>query len=314
MSNKTNQKAQIGKGIGALLGNIKEEVNAFQKNANAAQTTSQPTDEALVGSISRIPLASIEVNPNQPRRTFEEIPLQELAESIKLHDIIQPITVTKLPNKKYQLISGERRFKASKIAGLKDIPAYVRVANDQEILEMGLLENLQRENLNAIEIGLAYKRLMSECNMTQDNVAERMKKDRTSVTNYIRLLKLPPSIQVSVRNKELTMGHARAILGLEHIEQQLFAAKEIITNQLSVRATEELIKNLNANSQTKKPTTDNRKPSSVLPPAYKRIEDQIASHFSTKIKLDRKKTGKGTIVIEFYNDSDLERICESMGI
>jgi len=314
MSNKTNQKAQIGKGIGALLGNIKEEVNAFQKNANAAQTTSQPTDEALVGSISRIPLASIEVNPNQPRRTFEEIPLQELAESIKLHDIIQPITVTKLPNKKYQLISGERRFKASKIAGLKDIPAYVRVANDQEILEMGLLENLQRENLNAIEIGLAYKRLMSECNMTQDNVAERMKKDRTSVTNYIRLLKLPPSIQVSVRNKELSMGHARAILGLEHIEQQLFAAKEIITNQLSVRATEDLIKNLNANSQTKKPTTDNRKPSSVLPPAYKRIEDQIASHFSTKIKLDRKKTGKGTIVIEFYNDSDLERICESMGI
>ena len=314
MSNKTNQKAQIGKGIGALLGNIKEEVNAFQKNANAAQTTSQPTDEALVGSISRIPLASIEVNPNQPRRTFEEIPLQELAESIKLHDIIQPITVTKLPNKKYQLISGERRFKASKIAGLKDIPAYVRVANDQEILEMGLLENLQRENLNAIEIGLAYKRLMSECNMTQDNVAERMKKDRTSVTNYIRLLKLPPSIQVSVRNKELTMGHARAILGLEHIEQQLFAAKEIISNQLSVRATEELIKNLNTNSQTKKPTTDNRKPSSVLPPAYKRIEDQIASHFSTKIKLDRKKTGKGTIVIEFYNDSDLERICESMGI
>jgi ParB family chromosome partitioning protein len=314
MSNKPNQKAQIGKGIGALLGNIKDEVNAFQKNANAAQTTSQPTDEALVGSISRIPLASIEVNPNQPRRTFEEIPLQELAESIKLHDIIQPITVTKLPNKKYQLISGERRFKASKIAGLKDIPAYVRVANDQEILEMGLLENLQRENLNAIEIGLAYKRLMSECNMTQDNVAERMKKDRTSVTNYIRLLKLPPSIQVSVRNKELSMGHARAILGLEHIEQQLFAAKEIITNQLSVRATEELIKNLNANSQTKKPTTDNRKPSSVLPPAYKRIEDQIASHFSTKIKLDRKKTGKGTIVIEFYNDSDLERICESMGI
>jgi ParB family chromosome partitioning protein len=314
MSNKPNQKAQIGKGIGALLGNIKDEVNAFQKNANAAQMTSQPTDEALVGSISRIPLTSIEVNPNQPRRTFDEIPLQELAESIKLHDIIQPITVTKLPNKKYQLISGERRFKASKIAGLTDIPAYVRVANDQEILEMGLLENLQRENLNAIEIGLAYKRLMAECNMTQENVAERMKKDRTSVTNYIRLLKLPPSIQVSVRNKELTMGHARAILGLEHIEQQLFAAKEIITNQLSVRATEELIKNLNANSQTKKPTTENRKPSSVLPPAYKRIEDQIASHFSTKTKLDRKKTGKGTIVIEFYNDSDLERICESMGI
>lgn len=312
MSNKPNQKAQIGKGIGALLGNIKDEVNAFQKNATTPNHAVNG-DEAMVGSISRIPIESIEVNPNQPRRTFDEGPLKELAESIKLHDIIQPITVTKLPNKKYQLISGERRFKASKLAGLKDIPAYVRVANDQEILEMGLLENLQRENLNAIEIGLAYKRLMAECNLTQEEVADRMKKDRTSVTNYIRLLKLPPSIQVSVRNKEMSMGHARAILGLEHIEQQLFAAKEIITNQLSVRATEELIKNLNANSS--KPENRKSKPENrQLAPAYKRIEDQIASHFSTKIKLDRKKTGKGTIVIEFYNDSDLERICDSMGI
>jgi ParB family chromosome partitioning protein len=306
MSTKPTTKSQIGKGIGALLGNIKDEVNSFSKI---------PTDqdEVLVGSITRIPLSLIEVNPNQPRRTFDEIPLKELAESIRLHDIIQPITVVKIANKKYQLISGERRYKASTMAGLLDIPAYVRVANDQEILEMGLIENLQRENLNAIEIGLAFKRLMSECNLTQEEVADRMKKERSTVTNYIRLLKLPPSIQVSVRNKELSMGHARALLGLEHIEQQLFAAKEIKEKQLSVRATEELIKHIAANKATQGGiAVPKTKP--VLAPAYKRIEDQIASHLSTKVVLDRKKNGKGTIVLEFYNDSDLERILDKMSI
>lgn len=306
MSTKPNTKSQIGKGIGALLGNIKEEVNAFAK-VPAEQ------DEVLVGSITRIPLSLIEVNPKQPRRTFDEIPLRELAESIKLHDIIQPITVVKIANKKYQLISGERRFKAANMAGLHDIPAYVRIANDQEILEMGLLENLQRENLNAIEIGLAFKRLMNECNMTQEDVADRMKKERSTVTNYIRLLKLPPSIQVSVRNKQMTMGHARALLGLEHIEQQLFAAKEIIEKQLSVRATEELIKSI-ASNKPLQPKNDDAKPALTLAPAYKRIEDQIASHLSTKVILNRKKNGKGTIVLEFYNDSDLERILDKMSI
>ena len=303
MSNKPNTKAQIGKGIGALLGNTKDEVNAFSKNT--------ASDEVLVGSITRIPLSLIEKNPHQPRRTFEEGPLKELAESIKLHDIIQPITVVKLPNKKYQIISGERRFKAAHLAGLNDIPAYVRVANDQEILEMGLLENLQREDLNAIEIGLGYKRLMSECNFTQEQVAERMNKERSTVTNYIRLLRLPPSVQVSVRNKQLSMGHARALLGLEHIEQQLFAAKEIIENDLSVRRTEEMIKNI-LHNKSGKPIK--RKETAALPPAYKKIEDQIASHLSTKVLLNRKKNGKGTITLEFYNDNDLERILDKMSI
>ncbi len=282
------------------------EVNAFHK-------VPVDQDEVLVGSITRIPLSLIEVNPKQPRRTFDEIPLKELAESIRLHDIIQPITVVKIANKKYQLISGERRFKASAMAGLHDIPAYVRIANDQEILEMGLLENLQRENLNAIEIGLAFKRLMTECNMTQEDVADRMKKERSTVTNYIRLLKLPPSIQVSVRNKEISMGHARALLGLEHIEQQLFAAKEIKEKQLSVRATEELIKSMIKNTSSQG-NTSTPKAKSELPAAYKRIEDQIASHLSTKVILDRKKNGKGTIVLEFYNDGDLERILDKMSI
>lgn len=303
MSNKQNTKTQIGKGIGALLGNIKEEVNAFNKVTN--------DNEVLVGSITRIPLDIIEVNPHQPRRTFEETSLKELSESIKLHDIIQPITVIKLANKKYQIISGERRYKASKLAGLKDIPAYIRTANDQEILEMGLLENLQREDLNAIEIGLAYKRLMSECKLTQEEVADRMKKERSTVTNYIRLLKLPPSIQVSVRNKQLSMGHARALLGLEHIEKQLFAAKEIIEKELSVRKTEELIKELNNPNAS---ITIDKKTSNSLPVAYKKIEEQIASHFSTKVNMLRKKNGKGTITIEFYNDNDLERIMDKMSI
>ncbi len=303
MSNKSNNKNQIGKGIGALLGNIKDEVNSFSK--------SDPNNEILIGSITRIPLDLIGVNPHQPRRSFDEIPLKELAESIRLHDIIQPITVIKQGNKKYQIISGERRFKASKLAGLKDIPAYIRSANDQEILEMGLIENLQREDLNAIEIGLAYKRLMSECNLTQEQVADRMKKERSTVTNYIRLLKLPPSVQVSVRNKQLSMGHARALLALEHIEQQLFVAKEIIENELSVRKTEELIKNL---SKAKTNKEKNTKESNALPIPYKKIEEQIASHLSTKVNLQRKKNGKGSILIEFYNDNDLERIMDKMSI
>jgi ParB-like partition proteins len=301
MSHKIPTKSQIGKGIGALLGSIKDEVNNFSAVPNQ--------QEILVGSITRIPIAQIVVNPHQPRRQFDEQLLQELAESIKLYDIIQPITVVKLPNKFYQIISGERRFKASQMAGLTDIPAYIRTANDQEILEMGLIENLQREDLNPIEIGLAYKRLMTECNLTQEEVADRMKKERSTVTNYIRLLKLPPSIQVSVRNKELTMGHARALLSLEHIEQQLDAAKTIIEQQLSVRATEQLIKSY---QQKKSKTPDKISP--ALPPAYKRIEDQVTSHFSTKVKFKRNKSGKGSITIEFYNDNDLERILEKMNL
>ncbi len=297
----SKQKAQIGKGIGALLGNIKEEVKNFDK-----QKTTIPVEEKLVGSISRIPLKQITVNPKQPRRDFDEQALKELSESIKLHDLIQPVTVIKLSAKSYQLISGERRFRASKLAGLKDIPAYIRTANNQELIEMALLENLQREDLNAIEIGLSYKHLMDECDLTQEEVAERMKKERSTVTNYLRLLKLPPSIQAAVRKGSISMGHARAILGAQHIDQQLAAFEEIESKGLSVRATEALIK-----SYKKTPTKRDKKITSLSAP-FKKIEDNLASHLSTKVKLDRKKNGKGSILIEFYNDSDLERILDSM--
>lgn len=305
---QTNKKQALGKGIRALLNNIDEEL----KTSSPEQGVPAATGQQTAGTITRIPLDQIEVNPMQPRHDFDESALNELAESIKLHDIIQPITVVKLGNN-YQLISGERRLRASRIAGLKDIPAYIRTADDQQMLEMALLENLQRENLNAIEIGLSYKRLMDECSLTQEEVAERMKKDRSTVTNYIRLLKLPPDIQKAVRDNRLSMGHARAIIGLEQVDQQLYVYRETLEKGLSVRQVEQLVKNM-LNGEQKPIAAKDATVKGKLPPAYKRIEDNMASHFSTRVKLDRKKNGKGAITIEFYNDSDLERIMEKMNL
>jgi ParB family chromosome partitioning protein len=306
MTNSNNKKKALGLGIKALLNNIDEELKATTEAIPAA---APKAPAAVVGG--RIPIDQIEVNPKQPRRDFDEQALKELSDSIALHDIIQPITVSRMANGKYRLISGERRFRASKMAGLKDIPAYIRTANDQELLEMALLENLQRENLNAIEIALSYKRLMEECTLTQEQVAERMKKERSTVTNYLRLLKLPPDIQKSVRDGALSMGHARAIIGLENVEEQLYVYREAMQKGLSVRQVEALVKNM---IQEKKPG-EKASPAAVkLPPAYKRIEDNMASHFSTKVQLNRKKNGKGSITIEFYNDEDLERIMDAMKI
>ena len=183
-------------------------------------------------------------NPKNPRKDFDENTLNELAASLKQFDMVQPLTVSKLDNGKYQLIAGERRLRAAKIAGLKDVPAYIRQANDRELLELALLENLQREDLNAIEIGLSYKRMMDELNYTQEQVAERMGKERSTVTNYIRLLKLPPDIQLAVRNGELSMGHARALINIDTIDKQIYVYNEIKNRQLSVRQTEELVRNL----------------------------------------------------------------------
>ena len=208
-----NKKQGLGKGIRALLDTIDEEMLASKEGVPAVSGQNS-------SSTARIPLDQIEVNPKQPRRDFDETAIKELAESIKLHDIIQPVTVVKIGQNQYQLISGERRLRASKLAGLADIPAYVRTADSQGMLEMALLENLQRENLNAIEIALSYRQLMDECGLTQEQVSDRMKKERSTVTNYIRLLKLPPDIQKAVRDAQLSMGHARAIIGLEHVEQQ----------------------------------------------------------------------------------------------
>jgi ParB family chromosome partitioning protein len=305
MTNSNNKKKALGLGIKALLNNIDEELKATAEAIPAAGT--KPVAAAVGG---RIPIEQIEVNPKQPRHDFDEKALKELSESILLHDIIQPVTVARMANGKYRLISGERRYRASKMAGLKDIPAYIRTADDQELLELALLENLQRENLNAIEVALSYKRLMDECAMTQEQVAERMKKERSTVTNYLRLLKLPPDIQKSVRDGHLSMGHARAIISLENVDEQLYVYREAIQKGLSVRQVEQLVKNM---VQEKKPVEKAAAPLK-LPPAYKRIEDNMASHFATRVSLDRKKNGKGSITIEFYNDEDLERIMDAMKI
>lgn len=303
----SKNKLEVGKGISALLGNITSEVESF----NSAKQNNLANTEALNGTISRVAIEDIVPNPKQPRRDFNETALKELSNSIKQHDIIQPITVIKLPNNKYQLISGERRWRASKMAGLTTIPAYVRTADVQAQIELALLENLQREDLNAIEIALSYKLLIDEVNLSHDEVAERMNKERSTVTNYLRLLKLPPSIQTAVRNNTISMGHARAITGMEHIEQQLYIFNEVVNKNLSVRQTESLIKDLNAKKQSSSTKTTIK---SGLPPAFKRIQDDISSALSTKVNMQRDKNGKGKLEIEFYNDGDLERIMAVIGV
>lgn len=298
------KKQALGKGIRALLSNIDDEL------AETAASVPAVNGNSGTPSMLRIGIDQITENPKQPRRDFDEEALRELADSIKLHDIIQPITVVKAENGKYQLISGERRWRASRMAGLKDIPAYVRLANDQEMLELALLENLQRENLNAMEIAMSYRRLMDECDLTQEQVADRMNKERSTVANYLRLLKLPPDIQRAVRDGVLSMGHARAIIGLEQVDLQLYAYRETNEKGLSVRQTEALVKALASERGPKEGTKEKPR----LAPAYKRIEDNMASHLSTKVKLDRKQNGKGSLLIEFYSDEDLERIMEKMSL
>jgi ParB family transcriptional regulator, chromosome partitioning protein len=294
------KKDALGKGIRSLLQSIDEDLKT-----TAGQL--KPTVAEAVTSMLRIPISDIDVNPKQPRRDFDEQALKELADSIKMHDIIQPITVSKTSAGKYRLISGERRWRASKIAGLKDIPAYIRQANDQELLELALLENLQRENLNAVEIALSYKRLMEELDYTQEQVAERMGKDRTTVTNYIRLLKLPPDIQLAVRTGALSMGHARALINVDTIDKQLYVYHQVKQKELSVRQTEALVRQLYKSAPVKTAVKGS------LPQAFQRIEDNLASQFGTKVKVNHSKKGNGSILIEYYSLEQFNQILKTLG-
>ena len=292
----------LGKGIRSLLQNIDTDLK------NTAGSLKMDIAEKTVG-VQRVSLDLIEVNPNQPRKDFDETTLSELAASIKLHNIIQPLTVSFIGSGKYRLIAGERRFRASKIAGLKDVPVYVREANADQLLELALLENLQRENLNAIEIALSYKRLMDDLDYTQEKVAERMGKERSTVTNYIRLLKLPPDIQVAVRNGIISMGHARALINVDVVDKQLFIFSEIKNKQLSVRQTEDLVRRMY--------TGDNAVKASVKPllsPAFKKIEDNLASTFSTKVKLLHSNKGNGSITFDYYSLEELNGLLEKLNI
>ncbi|CAN5465327.1 ParB/RepB/Spo0J family partition protein [soil metagenome] len=294
MSTKRNA---LGKGLSALLDNAETDIT----------TRNDGTGQVAAGSVSAIPVSQIETNPFQPRTDFDQGALQELASSIKEQGIIQPITVRKLGYDKYQIISGERRFRASKLAGLEAIPAYVRIANDQSMLEMALVENLQRNDLNAVEIGVSFKRLIDECNLTQEELSEKIGMNRSTVTNYIRLLKLPPEIQLAVRDNKISMGHARAILGITDITKQLLIFKLTLEKNLSVREVEDLARET-GNKTTKKSIV--AAGSGKLGFEYEKIQNVLSSHFGTKIHLKRNAKGDGSIVIPYENDTDLNRILE----
>ena len=294
----------LGKGIRSLLQNMDTE---FKNTSGSLKTE---VSERAVAS-QRVSLDLIETNPNQPRKDFDETALSELAASIKLHNIIQPLTVSALGGGKYLLIAGERRYRASKIAGLKDVPVYIRETKSDNVLELALLENLQRENLNAIEIAISYKRLMEDLDYTQEQVAERMGKERSTVSNYIRLLKLPPDIQVAVRSGVISMGHAKALINVDVIDKQLFIFSEIKAKQLSVRQTEDLVRKMyvGGNGGVAKVSVK-----SELPAAFKKIEDNLASNFSTKVKMAHSKKGNGSITFEYFSLDELNGLLDKLKI
>jgi len=291
----STKKPALGKGLSALLENAKTDITS----TNSDDSMNLPT----AGAIASILVKQIEANPFQPRTHFEKEALVDLTNSIKEHGIIQPITVRKIGYDKYQIISGERRFKASQIAGLKEVPVYVRIANDQTMLEMAIIENVQRQDLNPIEISLSYQRLIDECNLTQEKLSERIGKSRSAVTNYLRLLNLPSAIQAGLRDSKITMGHAKALLSFKSEEEVLSAYQDILENKLSVRGIEEKTKT--AKSSTSKTTTT---PSLSL--SEKKVQDDLSFHFSSNIKISKSNKGKGKIVIPFDDEEHLKRILD----
>jgi len=290
------RKTGLGKGLSALL----DDNDSVHPPKNGNDTLEQT---AQIGSISEVNINDIETNPYQPRTEFDQVALNELSESIKVQGLIQPITVRK-NGSKYQLISGERRLRASKLAGLTQIPAYIRTADDQQMLEMALIENIQRENLNAIEVALSFQMMIDECSLKPEQLGERVGKNRTTVSNYLRLLKLPPVIQASIRDGKISMGHARALISVEEDAKQLFIHQEILDKGLSVRKVEELVRSIH-HVQVK--------PKVAAAPAsfeYQKLQRDLASKFATKVKLKVNDNGKGAIEIPFVSNDDLNRILE----
>jgi len=289
-----SRKKELGKGLRALLTNI--------ENTNSPKEKTELVKE-LNSSILEIPLDNIEVNPFQPRTEFDQEELTELSQSIKIHGLIQAITVRSLGGNKYQLISGERRLRASKLAGLETVPAFIRIADDQALLEMALIENIQRSNLNAIEVAISYQRLMVECDLTHESLSERVGKKRSTISNYVRLLKLPPQIQSSIKNSEISMGHARALAGVEEVSLQLDIFKETVEKNMSVRALENLIKTYNDPSP--QPV---QKVKTELPPEVKKVQDNLSANLGTSVKIKRTDSGSGEISIKFGSDREFNNI------
>ncbi|MFN4082261.1 MAG: ParB/RepB/Spo0J family partition protein [Bacteroidia bacterium] len=293
MSNKSRNA--LGRGLSALL-----------ENAGTDITGVEPKP---LNSISEIPISQIQANPFQPREEFDETALNELAESIKVHGVIQPITVRKLGYDSYQIISGERRTRASRLAGLTTIPAYIRLADDQAMLEMALIENIQREDLNAIEIALSYKRLIDECNLNQEQLGERVGKNRSTVNNYLRLLKLPDNIQAAIRDNTISMGHARAIINIEnpHEQQDLFT--KMLEDGLSVREVENLVRQKNEDKAAERSKTNSGK-TVKLSETLISYQKSLSNKLDTKVKIKVDEKGRGALTIPFHSQQDLKRIIE----
>jgi len=294
-----SKKPALGRGLSALLENAKTDITTKSIGDNAP----------VVNSVSVIKIRTIETNPFQPRTNFEENALQELSESIKQHGIIQPITVRKLGYDRYQLISGERRFRASQMAGLTDVPAYIRIADDQEMLEMALVENIQREDLDPIEVSLSYKRLIDECNLTQEQLSEKVGKQRSTVTNFLRLLKLPAPIQKALRDREITMGHAKALINIDNEDRQLAIFAMTLEQDFSVRQIEELARGEKVKVTPK--VTRVERPLSIEDKVITKGLDKI---FNKSYLFKRNAKGGGNITLSFSNDQELQHIISFFGI
>ena len=291
MSDKN--KRALGRGLGSILQSPETDI-----------TTKDISGNYVVGAIAEIDIDLIETNPFQPRTEFDETALRELSKSIKEQGVIQPVTVRKLGYNKYQLISGERRLRASKMAGLKTIPVFIRVANDEQMLELALIENIHRENLNAIEVAISYQRLIDECNLTQEEVSEKVGKSRSAVANFLRLLKLPAEVQIAIRDGHISMGHARALINISDKEQQLKLLQQIIEDEMNVRQTEELAdKAKNSGNKEKKQTN-------FLPEHFKSKIKTLSQTLNTKVKVKRDIKGRGSVVIDFKDEAEFDRIME----
>ena len=297
MSSSAKKRPAMGKGLSALLSNADTDITSSDGSG-------------IVGSVSSLSIESIEANPFNPRTNFEKEALKELSQSISIHGIIQPLTVRKLGRDKYQLISGERRFRAAQLTGLTEVPAYIRVANDQTMLEMALVENIQREDLNAMEVALSYQRLIEDCSLTQDQLSQKVAKSRSSITNYIRLLKLPAAIQAGVRDGAISMGHARALVsaGDEKIQLEIF--ERVVAEGLSVRDIESLIKGEKLPVAKLGEAGKNQTVKATISNTQFVFKEHLSDRLSTKVEIKKASNGSGQIVLKFYSENDLNRIIE----
>ncbi len=296
MTTKKSTTRVLGRGLDAILSSPDTDITSKDISGNY-----------VAGAIAELDVDTIDANPFQPRTDFDEMLLRELAESIKTQGVIQPVTVRKMGRGHFQLIAGERRLKASKIAGLKTIPAFIRVANDEQMLEMALIENIHRQNLNAIEVAISYKRLIAECNLTQEKLSEKVGKNRTTITNFLRLLKLPPEIQIALRDGSISMGHARALLSVEQETTKLRMLKLILDEGLSVRQIEQMVRDMSYPRGKKE-----KRKSPALPEKYKKIPVALSETLNAKVSLKRNNKGAGSIVISFKNDDELAQLVTAL--